>query len=207
MPLKIRIREMVVALSNVASGLGALLACLLFQDTLSMNPRLGRFGGFVAIYGGIALVAWAARHLGSGITGLILPSRDRLVTTGPYRWVRHPVYVGITSAMIGVALATQSTEGLLAVLLLFLPSELYRARQEERALAAVFGPAWDEYRARTPPRSAAQLRAMRTNPPVGETTDPDTPSRAEHEDTRKRVARRFTSSSTYRTEQQELLEK
>jgi protein-S-isoprenylcysteine O-methyltransferase Ste14 len=63
--------------------------------------------------------------------------------------VRHPVYLGMTIALLGAAISLRSWPGMVAVLLLFLPSEIYRAWLEERALSAKFGGEWLKYAART----------------------------------------------------------
>ncbi len=65
--------------------------------------------------------------------------------SGPYRFVRHPVYLGMTVALAGVAISVRSWPGLIAVLGLFLPSEIYRAKLEEEALRKTHGAEWEAY--------------------------------------------------------------
>lgn len=74
---------------------------------------------------------------------------DVLIKTGPYRFVRHPVYLGMTIALTGIPVAMRSCYGLIGVFLLFLPSEIYRAKLEEKALKGKFGSEWEAYAART----------------------------------------------------------
>ena len=70
-----------------------------------------------------------------------------LVTTGPYRLIRHPIYTGIILAVTGTALAT-SLYGLIAAAVL-LAYFGYSARTEERFLAERFPDTFPPYKART----------------------------------------------------------
>ena len=70
-----------------------------------------------------------------------------LVTTGPYRLIRHPIYTGIIVAVTGTALAT-SLYGLIAAAVL-LAYFAYSARTEERFLAERFPDTFPPYKART----------------------------------------------------------
>ncbi|HEY4159180.1 MAG TPA: isoprenylcysteine carboxylmethyltransferase family protein [Polyangiaceae bacterium] len=68
-----------------------------------------------------------------------------IVRAGPYRFIRHPIYLGAMLETVCVALLFQSVWALLAALCLFCPAELARARFEERYLRARFGSAYAEY--------------------------------------------------------------
>jgi protein-S-isoprenylcysteine O-methyltransferase Ste14 len=70
-----------------------------------------------------------------------------LVTSGPYTYVRHPIYTGIMLAMIGSALAV----GLLWLLLfaLYFAYFLFSARTEEKMMLAQFPGTYPAYRRRT----------------------------------------------------------
>jgi protein-S-isoprenylcysteine O-methyltransferase Ste14 len=77
-----------------------------------------------------------------------LPER-RLVTSGPYRFMRHPLYTGACIESIAMPLLFEAYWSLLAALLLFIPMEVHRAYFEERYLRRAFGGEYDKYRART----------------------------------------------------------
>lgn len=70
-----------------------------------------------------------------------------LVTTGPYRSVRHPIYSGIILAMIGTAIAV-SLYWLIAVALIG-AYFIYSAVMEERHMASVFPDAYPKYKRST----------------------------------------------------------
>jgi len=85
---------------------------------------------------GALLRLWAAGHLEKAV---------EVTTSGPYRWTRHPLYVG--SLLLGVGFATASRDSLTAALVvLYLVGSLtVAARLEEETLRVKFGLAYDEY--------------------------------------------------------------
>jgi protein-S-isoprenylcysteine O-methyltransferase Ste14 len=75
-------------------------------------------------------------------SSLVIREDHQLITHGIYRFVRHPIYLGVIIAFIGIAVYTSSLYGLLAFSAL-IPVFLNRIRMEERLLTEEFG---DEYR-------------------------------------------------------------
>lgn len=141
--------DIVSAALTLVAGIVTLATVLLARDQLPISRGVARGVGFVVLYLGMALFGWAALHLKEGIGGLVTPNLEKLVVTGPFRFVRHPTYCGTTVAMVGAGLVTRSALGLTLSLLLFLPVEVHRARLEERALGEKFGEAWQAYASRT----------------------------------------------------------
>src|SRR5690606_24933053 len=89
------------------------------------------------------LFTWTARSLGKNLTDTVVTRVDHsLVTTGPYRWVRHPFYVAFFAGALGVGVATANWLLLLAS---GVASALLVARTgiEEQKLIGRFG---DDYR-------------------------------------------------------------
>ena len=104
--------------------------------------------GAVLFASGIAIAVWARLHLGRN-WGMPMTQRaePELVTSGPYRFVRHPIYSGLLTALLGTALVNNLL-GLIVVAVL-LAYFYYSGTVEERNLTATFPKAYPEYRSRT----------------------------------------------------------
>jgi len=111
------------------------------------SPVLGAIGT-VLFVSGIGLAIWARIHLGSN-WGMPMTQRiePELITSGPYRFVRHPIYSGLLLGLIGTALATNYLGLIIAVILgaYF----VYAATVEERNLMTSFPTAYPTYREHT----------------------------------------------------------
>lgn len=140
-------RERLPAVLNVIWAAAACGLSFLPWGRLPVRAAVAQRAGFALILLGMGLILWAVAHLKKGFYGSIRPRTDALVTTGPYRFVRHPAYVGMALALAGIAVAMASAIGLACVVLLFVPSLVWRARCEDRALQAKFGAAWERYAA------------------------------------------------------------
>ncbi len=111
------------------------------------SPVLGVIG-LVVFASGIALAVWARIHLGHNWGMPATQKADpELVTSGPYRFVRHPIYSGILTGALGTALATNLI-GLIIVGVLG-AYFYYAASVEEKNLTATFPTAYAAYRTRT----------------------------------------------------------
>ena len=104
----------------------------------------------LAVYAvGGALRIWPVFVLGRRFSGLVaIQPGHELVTTGIYRVVRNPSYLGMMVTALGWALVFRSGVGLVLAALTLVPV-IGRIRAEEKLLASEFGPAWDAYKART----------------------------------------------------------
>jgi protein-S-isoprenylcysteine O-methyltransferase Ste14 len=134
------------------NGLSALAVILLLRvfrgGSLEVHsPVLGAIGA-VVFASGIALAIWARIHLGRN-WGMPMTQKaePELVTSGPYRFVRHPIYSGLLLALLGTALATNLI-GLLIVAVLG-GYFYYSASVEEKNLVATFPAAYPAYRSST----------------------------------------------------------
>jgi protein-S-isoprenylcysteine O-methyltransferase Ste14 len=108
-----------------------------------------RLLGLALSLGGAALLVGASVVLGRFLVHEAAVFQDHaLVTAGPYRAVRHPIYSGYLALLLGSALGVQNV-----YLLLLWPLSLFgilvQARSEERLLESKFGPAYRRYAART----------------------------------------------------------
>jgi protein-S-isoprenylcysteine O-methyltransferase Ste14 len=79
---------------------------------------------------------------------LVIREDHRLITHGIYRYTRHPIYLGVIIAIIGIPVFVSSLYGLL-IMFLLIPIILYRIRMEERLLTEEFGDAYRAYQENT----------------------------------------------------------
>lgn len=95
---------------------------------------------------GIAFSLWAIVTLGRHYDLVLeVHAGHQLVRTGPFAWVRHPVYTGLAVHFIGACLATGSVLLTVGTLLVTFPAFYARARAEERLLREQFGAEYDRY--------------------------------------------------------------
>ncbi len=141
---------------------GALIvlgAILLFHSTRRLlgETRLWHvgFAGAYVLAGvtlaGILFAWWARVHLGRLWSGAITRKQNhRVVDTGPYALVRHPIYTGMILAVFATAAAQATVSGCLGAALIALGVWI-KARMEERFLSAELGAdAYAAYRRRVP---------------------------------------------------------
>jgi protein-S-isoprenylcysteine O-methyltransferase Ste14 len=113
----------------------------------SVNPVINGIGVALCAIG-LALAIWARVHLGKNWgMPMSLKVEPELVTTGPYAFVRHPIYSGVLLAMLGSALV--SVMIWLILFPVFCAYFLYSARAEERIMATKFPNQYRQYRNRT----------------------------------------------------------
>lgn len=101
--------------------------------------------GVVLIWTGIALALWARWHLGQYWSGRITIKEDhKLIRTGPYARLRHPIYSGLELAVIGSALALDRWRCVVGVCVIILGFWI-KARREEAMLLTQFGAEFQEH--------------------------------------------------------------
>ncbi|MDX8497656.1 isoprenylcysteine carboxylmethyltransferase family protein [Mesorhizobium sp. VK4C] len=99
---------------------------------------------------GITFAWWARLHLGKLWSGTITAKADhRVVDTGPYRLVRHPIYTGLLLSILATMAAKGTVWGIAGAALL-LVGIVVKARLEESFLRGELGPAYDDYARRVP---------------------------------------------------------
>ena len=105
--------------------------------------------GLIMIVACIALRAWSIITLGRFFQYAIrVQSGHTVVTSGPYRFVRHPSYTGVMLGVAGFALASGDVWSLVAAAGLTAAALTVRIRVEERQLREALGPGYDEFAAR-----------------------------------------------------------
>ena len=145
---------------SMASRLGHLLPLffagyLLWADRLPGGFLCGQvwpataasyWTGLALLSLGLAFSVWARLSIGRNWSATVTVKEDHeLVRTGPYRFVRHPIYTGLLLGFTGTAVALAEWRGVLAVALVFLA--LWRKlKLEERWMGEVFGDRYAVYK-------------------------------------------------------------
>lgn len=128
----------------------AVVARLLGIRNISVPTRSTpmAIAGLVICLVGFGLAVWARRHLGKnwGVP-MSLKQGHELVTTGPYQVIRHPIYTGILTAMLGSSLVA----GWFWIVLFLVAASffVYSAKTEERLMLQQFPETYPEYKRRT----------------------------------------------------------
>lgn len=133
------------------AGFTAVSVVVLFafgNGSLTIHSTAVAAVGTLVFASGIALAVWARLHLGRN-WGMPMTEKEdpELVTSGPYRLIRHPIYSGLLVALIGTTLVT-SPLGLMVVVLMG-GYFGYCASVEERSLRAAFPAEYPAYSANT----------------------------------------------------------
>jgi protein-S-isoprenylcysteine O-methyltransferase Ste14 len=157
------VRSRPVVRGPVLPGLG--LVGLASAAAVAVAPAGAAASGatWIAVSGAVTIGSLCLAGASLGRLGRcfgVLPDARGVVTSGPYRLVRHPLYLGELGAVAAVAAAAPGLRNCLALTALA-AAQIGRARLEERTLVRAF-PEYAEYRRRTPmlvPRPAAAVRA------------------------------------------------
>jgi protein-S-isoprenylcysteine O-methyltransferase Ste14 len=148
------------------SLLGIVLQMVAYSVTWSVQrqpieqPFLGQGAGWQAVFLVLTLllagwsvwaVVGAVRALGKqwSLQARVLKDHE-LITAGPFRQGRHPIYSAMIAMLVASGLAIGEWRALAAGLALELAGTWIRVRGEERLLRGVFGARYDEYAARVP---------------------------------------------------------
>lgn len=142
---------LVLAMKKNSPGLVALLPAWFNSAVLPGMPAIAwvgvTFGGL-----GLALRLWAVLTLRERYSKtLLIQEEHRIERGGPYRWVRHPGYLGSLLTLNGIALASGNGAVFLASLIATLAAYTYRIRIEDKMLVAALGDPYVEYQRRVRP--------------------------------------------------------
>jgi len=140
---------------------GTYLVCgflLLFSRSLPLGPLRQRFAphltwlelaGVALTYVGAAIAIWARFILADNWSGRItVKVGHQLIRTGPYAYVRHPIYTGILLSGIGTALVVGQWRAVAAIPLIAIAFTM-KAKREEAYMTAEFGEGYAQYRQST----------------------------------------------------------
>ena len=126
------------------------LSARLPQAAILWRRSLVFFSGIGLMLAGVAFRWWAIATLGKFFTfDVAIQSSQKVVDSGPYRYLRHPSYTGALMTQVGIGLALGNWAGLLALMVCMAIAYWYRITVEERALLAALGEPYKQYMQRT----------------------------------------------------------
>lgn len=137
----------------IAMTLGAAIGLAFVARSVAPSARIpvaGRAAGVVVIWLGLATRVWAIAALGGAFrTTVEVDPGQAVVSTGPYKWIRHPSYTGLLLILAGFGLALGNWLSLAACLVVPLPAIVRRIEVEEAELNRVLGDAYRTYQSKT----------------------------------------------------------
>ena len=127
-----------------------ILGCFLFIFSLSL-----RWWGMTTLKDQWAIHAIAESRLST--------QRKKLITTGPYGYVRHPIYLGVILELLAIPIISHSFLTLIFVLSVNIPLQILRSKLEERKMVNEFGYDYIKYRNLTPALIPKSLISKKLN--------------------------------------------
>ena len=123
--------------------------------------------GLALVLAGLAFAVWARVHLGGNWSGTVtVKEAHELVRSGPYAYVRHPIYTGLITAVLGTALASGTLRAAFGFLIITVALQR-KLRAEEAFMRETFPEEYERYRAEVPaliPVTAARRSARHSAP-------------------------------------------
>ena len=124
---------------------GPWLAQRLWPRSLTIS-----WSGAALVIIGLLFTVWAREYLGRNWSGTVTVKEDHeLIRAGPYAWVRHPIYTGGLTAVLGTALASGTVRAFLG-LAVIAAALLRKLHIEERFMAETFPEDYPRYRCEVP---------------------------------------------------------
>ncbi|HEY6073282.1 MAG TPA: isoprenylcysteine carboxylmethyltransferase family protein [Anaerolineales bacterium] len=116
---------------------------------IGITSAFFQYAGLVIMISGFLFRSWAMLSLGRYFSRVVeIENGHHLITTGPYRYVRHPAYTGMLMIFLGALLGIGTWAGALFGMLVLGAATLYRIRVEEKVLLQQFGEEYLQYGAR-----------------------------------------------------------
>lgn len=121
----------------------------IYLPIVKVRPTAYRYVGIVAIVIGVVLNSWADSMFKKNKT-TVKPHLEptALLTSGPFRFTRNTMYLGMTLVLVGVSVCVESLSAFVSPLLFFVISDRSFIPLEEASMGAVFGHSYMEYKQR-----------------------------------------------------------
>jgi protein-S-isoprenylcysteine O-methyltransferase Ste14 len=136
----------------VVIGIFVSIAISFYLRSLNLGSFVSGFQyiGIAFMILGIYIREWAIFTLGKGFTVRVHVQKEgKLITHGPYKYIRNPSYTGSFLTFIGLPLAMGTWLGLIIILLINIVTFSYRINVEEKALIEAYGEDYESYMKRT----------------------------------------------------------
>jgi protein-S-isoprenylcysteine O-methyltransferase Ste14 len=106
--------------------------------------------GVALVIAGLAFAIWARVHLGGNWSGTVTVKQGHeLIRSGPYGYVRHPIYTGLITALIGTTVASGTVNAVLGLAIIVV-AFVRKLRTEEDFMRETFPAAYERYCAEVP---------------------------------------------------------
>ena len=118
--------------------------------------------GVALVIAGLGFAVWARVHLGGNWSGTVTVKQGHeLIRSGPYAYVRHPIYTGLTTALLGTTLASGTLHAVIGLAIIVL-AFVRKSGIEEEFMRATFPAQYPRYSAEVPALIPCPRRANRT---------------------------------------------
>lgn len=122
--------------------------------TFSSRPPVALIAGTFAVFaavGSVWIIITAVNKLGKewSVTARVVEGHE-LAVSGPYAYVRHPIYTGMLGLLLATGIAVSYWQAIIGALMVFLVGTIIRVRSEEKLLREAFGEKFEEYCRRVP---------------------------------------------------------
>lgn len=140
--------RLVLQVANLA-GFAVAIGIMHVAPLATIHPAgAAAWTGLGVLWSGIALRVWSIRTLGRYFTYTVQIGKDQpVITTGPYRIIRHPSYTGLLLVVIGLGLLIGNWLSLVGLTAVVMCALAYRIKVEERALLKNLGEHYRSYAA------------------------------------------------------------
>jgi len=140
----------VAALTSIVFGAEYILFAGAFSFAYALSyPGWIRWLGGLVLVGGVALLGIAHHHLGKSFHSLMVSKEEQtLVESGPYQWIRHPIYTAYLMAYLGGGLLASNWVLTVVPVTMYALLVARRLGQEEKMMEELFGKAYIAYEKR-----------------------------------------------------------
>lgn len=137
--------EYFISSAHVGSWIFVIAVSIISDPKIPIaNETAKPIGYFIFLVGMIPLT-WGLLTLKGAFLGNIKPVMGKIVQTGPFKYVRHPIYLSMMVSTLGLAFGMRSIWGIVSTVILFGFTSVIRARLEEKELARMHEEEWRDY--------------------------------------------------------------